>query len=311
MTGHKIAGDFASAAMMRLVAAGLARQGFAVSLPPVAGAYVPQSQKRHVLEAILSSHGPGAILAIADAARHMPPEPVAQALVRARDIADLLDRWHRVERFSHARHTVETERVSGDGYRLNHRARDDGPPPSVAESLLVIGLLTVLAEMVGSAFVTLTSEAGDVWRENGQWRRELSSLDVTSVILTARSVPVTAPRPEFDVSDDPFEKLRDRLTADPVRRWTVMDISAELGTTPRTLQRRLARRSVSFSRLVADARLQVAASHLCDPQGAGLAEIGFLAGYSDQARFSRSFQQAVGTTPKAFRVNFGPRVTRS
>jgi oligopeptide/dipeptide ABC transporter ATP-binding protein len=75
----------------------------------------------------------------------------------------------------------------------------------------------------------------------------------------------------------------------------------------RTRQRRPARESLSFSRLFSEARLQVAASHLCDAGGPGLAEIGFLAGFSDQAHFARTFHRNVGRTPGTYRADFGRR----
>lgn len=303
---HVESGDFASAAMMRLVAAGLAHQGIAIPLPTSTGARVPHSLKRGVLHEVFSAHGPGAILGIADAAPHMPPEPVVQALLCAPDIDDLLARWHRLERFSHARHTIEVGRIGGNRMRLLHRARDAGPSPSVAESLLVIGLLTILAELVGPADVMLSTEAGNVWREHGRWR-PIAEGDVGPMILTATPASIIASRPGNDVHDNSLEIVRNRLTADPVRRWTVENLSGALDMAPRTFQRILARQGLTFSRLVAEARLQVAASHLCSASTSGLAEIGFLAGYSDQAHFSRSFQRAVGTTPKAYRVAFGRR----
>jgi hypothetical protein len=66
--------DFASAAMMRLVAAGLSRQGISV-VPTSATAHVPLAAKRDVLGDVLARHGPLAILSIADAAPSMPPNP--------------------------------------------------------------------------------------------------------------------------------------------------------------------------------------------------------------------------------------------
>lgn len=305
MTRQDKGQDFASATMMRLIAAGLAAQGISVTLPPVSGAHVPISQKRDVLDAIMTAHGPLAILSIADAARHMPPEPVVQALTRAHDMDDLFDRWHRLERFSHGRNTVEIRRLDTGTFQLTHRAREAGPPPSCAESLLVLGLLTILAEMTGRAEVSLTSAAGDVWRSNGGWHKPAEASNICSVILTTSPVPKPANLHETRLVHDPVAGLRQRLVADPVRRWTVAGLAAEAGASPRTLQRRLTRRSISFSRLVSEARVQVAATHLCDANGPGLAEIGFLAGFSDQAHFARTFSRAVGTTPAMYRADFG------
>lgn len=129
--------DFASAAMMRLVVLGLKQQGISVPVSVPTGAHVPRAQKSDVLAGVMAVHGPRAILRIADGARAMAPEPVVQALSRARDIPDLMDRWHRLERFSHGRHTVDVSYLGPAGMRLTHRAQDDGPAPSVAESLLV------------------------------------------------------------------------------------------------------------------------------------------------------------------------------
>lgn len=297
--------DFASAAMMRLVAAGLARQGLPVAFQPPTQARAPRAQKRDVLGEILTAHGPLAILSIADAAPDMPSEPVVEALIRARDIDDLLDRWGRLERFSHGRHTVETRRLDDGCFRLTHRARDDGPPPSPAESLLVIGLIARLAEMIGAPDLRLTSGAGEVLRENGAWRAPRGVVAIANFVLSARPGEGSSRGVAAIPHNDPVASLRERLCADPVRRWTLSRLAAEAGMSPRTLQRRLAQKSISFSRLLFDARLQIAAARLCEGRGPALAEIGFLAGFADQAHFTRSFSRFVGTTPKAYRADFG------
>lgn len=297
--------DFASAAMMRLVAAGLSRQGISVPVPTSATAHVPLKAKRDVLNAVFAHHGPLAILSIADAAPSMAPEPVVQALRQAKDLPDLLDRWRRLERFSHGRHRIKSERCGADSFRLTHQARDDGPPPTLAESLLVLGLLAVLSETIGSTAVTLADSSGAVWRSLGKWHIPDVAEGIGSAILTATGKPssVTATTNGWD--PDPVTKLRKRLAADPVRRWTVASLAAETGASPRTLQRRLTERSISFSRLLSEARVQVAATHLCKANGPGLAEIGFIAGFADQAHFARTFSRAVGTTPSGYRTDFG------
>ncbi|MDP2120348.1 MAG: helix-turn-helix transcriptional regulator [Hoeflea sp.] len=303
-TGHDRGQDFASATMMRLVAAGLARQGISAPAPQASGARVPIAHKRHVLDAVMEAHGPLAILSIADAARNMPPEPVVQALTRARDIDDLFDRWRRLERFSHGRHRVEVRRLDNGTFRLTHQARDGGPPPSPPESLLVLGLLTILAEMIGGGEASLATEAGDIWRDRGAWHAPDPGAATRGLVLSPPHRPKATGTIAASASADPVLDLRRNLAADPARRWTLADLAAEAGASPRTLQRRLAIRSVSFTRLVSDARLEVAASYLSDTGGPGLAEIGFLAGFSDQAHFARVFNRSVGTTPGAYRADF-------
>lgn len=297
--------DFASAAMMRLVAMGLARQGISIPVPTSPTAHVSLADKRAVLGAVLACHGPLAILSIADAACAMAPEPVVQALTNARDIPDLMERWHRLERFSHGRHRVEIEQLSPHRFRLTHRARDHGPPPSMAESLLVLGLLTILTEMTGSTDVTMKTDAGAVWRSEGKWHDPGTSQGVGSVVLTAASASRTVEVHDNNPETDLVSRLRGCLFADPVRRWTVASLAAEAGAAPRTLQRRLTEGSASFSRLVTDARIEVAATHLCKSNGPALAEIAFIAGFADQAHFARTFSRTVGTTPSSYRADFG------
>lgn len=65
--------DFASAAMMRLLAAGLARRGIPVPVRPPSGAHVPRPLKRGVLQAVMAAHGPLAIPRAPEGmARHAP-----------------------------------------------------------------------------------------------------------------------------------------------------------------------------------------------------------------------------------------------
>lgn len=297
--------DFASAAMMRLVAAGLSRQGISIPVPTTPTAHVSLGDKRDVLGAVLAKHGPLAILKINDAAPLMAPEPVVQALTRATDMPDLFDRWHRLERFGHGRHRVDAEQLGQDSFRLTHRARVHGPQPGPAESLLVLGLLTVLAEMTGSADVTLNTAAGAVWRSEGKWHAPGTTQGIGSVVLTSVPTSRTVEVHDCRQKSDLIARLRGHLVADPVRRWTLATLAAKTGTSQRTLQRRLSERSASFSRLVTDARIEVAATHLCKAKGPGLAEIAFIAGFSDQAHFARSFSRSVGTTPSSYRADFG------
>lgn len=221
--------DFASAAMMRLVAAGLSRQGISVPVPTSATAHVPLMAKRDLLSETLANLGPLAILSIADAAPAMAPEPVVQALTHAKDMPDLLDRWHRLERFSHGRHWIASEHLGAESFLLTHQARDTGLPPTLAESLLVLGLLTILSEMIGLTAVTLTDASGAVWRNQGKWNSPEVAQRIGSVILTATGKPNSVAATTEGPNPDPVSSLRRRLVADPVRRWTVADLAAETG----------------------------------------------------------------------------------
>jgi AraC-like DNA-binding protein len=110
-------------------------------------------------------------------------------------------------------------------------------------------------------------------------------------------------RPNAGPHDTPAV-IQHRLAADPLRRWTVAQLAAALHLSPRTLQRRLTEAGRPLGRLLAETRLQTAARLLCQPDGPGLAQIGFLCGYADQPHFTRSFARAVGTTPASYRAQF-------
>lgn len=296
--------DFASAGMMRLVAAGLARQRIPSPSRAPHGAKIPRAVKRDALLAVMAVHGPGAIVRIADAVQDMAPEPLVQALLKARDVSDLFARWRRLELFNHARHEVVIEPAGGDAFRLRHRARDRGPAPTQAETLLVVGVLAILAERLCGRAVRFGPEHGRSWRRNGKWSKVLDAPKSKCFVLAGTRAALN-PAPKLGPTPGNFvDILRTRIAADPVRRWTVDDLAALAGMGPRTLQRRLTDNETSFSRLVAEARLQTAAKLLCDRSGSELAEVGFLSGYADQAHFTRSFSKAVGTTPRAYRGDF-------
>ncbi len=304
MTGGLEAEDFASAAMMRLVAAGLTRQGITPAFASPSGARIPRMAKRAALNAILSEHGAISILRIADALPSMAAEPLTVALTQARDMEDLLQRWRRMERFSHTRHKIIVEVAEADSARFRHVSRVEATAPSQDETLLVAAVLAGLAEHVIGAPVDLRSASGDILRQAGDWRAPVNLEPGELLILSGQSAPLSncAPAPR-DVQDF-VEELRGVLASDLVRRWTLSELAALAGTSTRTLQRRLSENAASFSRLLAGVRLQRAAEYLCDKRGPGLAEIGFLSGYADQSHFTRTFRAAVGVPPSAYREEF-------
>jgi len=105
--------DFAAAAMLRLIGLGLKRQGIAWPAPAPAaarGAHVPLGDKRRLLDALLQQHGAEALLRIGEGVRDASDEPALVALTLARDPADLVARWQRLERFIHSRHACASRR---------------------------------------------------------------------------------------------------------------------------------------------------------------------------------------------------------
>ncbi|OJF89650.1 helix-turn-helix transcriptional regulator [Pararhizobium antarcticum] len=295
--------DFASAAIMRLIGLGLRSQQISIPVPRAQGAHVPRGQKHDLLDKVLAEHGVQTIFKIADCAYLMPFEPVVRALRQARGAKDLLDRWSRLERFSHGRHLVSRSELEPSLYRLEHRARGGGLGPSRAESLLILALLAVLIELSGEILVLMT-EGGTVLRSEQTWRTVGCDLVLKSVLVEVKPASVSIGETPVRPSERVLEELRRLVADDPCRRWSVDRFAHLLATSRRTLQRRLEERQTSFSDVVLDVRLELAAEQLCNHQQTSLAQIGFLNGFSDQPHFTRLFSQRVGVTPGIYREYF-------
>jgi AraC-like DNA-binding protein len=85
---------------------------------------------------------------------------------------------------------------------------------------------------------------------------------------------------------------------------TALRTAEELGTSERTLDRRLSAEGTSFRELLDGVRLEMAGRYLRDPR-LSLAEIAFLLGYSEASAFHRSFKRWTGRTPLEFRSSRG------
>jgi len=80
----------------------------------------------------------------------------------------------------------------------------------------------------------------------------------------------------------------------------VDSVAKILGLSARTLQRRLSDEGVTYARVVARARLDVAQRMLEDP-ACKVIEVALDLGYSDPAHFARAFARWTGLAPREFR----------
>lgn len=302
--------DFASEAMLRLVRAGLQRQGLAVDGPPaVRRAHVPLADKRAWLERLWVAHGPDVIVRLGEAAHGMDDEPLLPALSLARDPCDLLQRWQRLERFVHSRHRVRVAQAEPGLLRLQHVSLDPCRPPTPAEDLLVFGLLVALCEHLRTPGVQARPVGQAVWsRSQCAWHPHAWPGDVSSWELRWQARP-ERPRIELGASTPEgwVAHLQARLAADPGRGWTVGALAREMASSPRTLQRRLAGGGVSFTQLLARARL-AGAARLLAADSMPTAQVGYVCGFADQAHFTRQFKQHTAMTPGLYRSEFTSRL---
>jgi AraC-like DNA-binding protein len=78
------------------------------------------------------------------------------------------------------------------------------------------------------------------------------------------------------------------------------DVARELGTSPRTLQRRLLDEGMSFHSLVEEARRELAKHYLLQ-SSLELNETAYLLAYEDPNSFIRAFHKWEGTSPGEWR----------
>lgn len=108
---------------------------------------------------------------------------------------------------------------------------------------------------------------------------------------------------ESDHATGPLDTIREILKPYLRDKPLLLSGLAEiLGTSERTLQRHLANMGVSYSRLVDEARYQVACD-LLESADIEIMEIAFAAGYQNATHFSRAFRRIAGQSPIDYRVS--------
>jgi AraC-like DNA-binding protein len=301
--------DFAAAAMMRLITLGLKRQRLALpGAPPrpLRDARVPLDHKRRLVQELLQRHGAEAVLRIGEGVHDARDEPVLLALVLARDPADLVARWQRLERFIHSRHRVRVESAGPDLLQLRHVSLAEGEPPLPGEDLLVLGLLVALLERLGTVDLQVSvGDSGWVRRRGGRWALHDPDGDTAGWTLQWRAQP-SLPPARTALPADWTDAVARSLGADPARAWSLAVLAAEMHCAPRSLQRHLAAQGSGFGVLLRQVRLAQAARLLAASKKAP-AEIGYLCGFADQAHFTREFKRHCALTPARYREQFAPR----
>ena len=86
----------------------------------------------------------------------------------------------------------------------------------------------------------------------------------------------------------------------PAGHPTLVMVARRLGVSQRTLQRRLADKDLTHSKVVNQARL-AKACQLLTQRDILISDIARKSGFSTPSSFSRAFQSWTGTSPRAFR----------
>lgn len=303
--------DFASAAMLQTLAAGLRLAGLqAPPLPAGQGALVALAAKRALVQEAVCQGGLAVLPLLGRGVRQLPHGPLHQALLVAPDGAELIQRWQRLERYIHSRHRVVVIEAGATSALLEHRSLQPGEPPLAAEDLVVLGVLAALLELIGAE--TVSARAGDAVAypvpdaaalqraaqrgDTARWRLRWAMRGPA-----ARAVP--APAPAVAAAHDPIEQALALIKTDLMAAWPVAQLARRLGLSARSWQRRLAAAGLGHAALLQRARCEAAAAALV-ASSTSLAELGFACGYADQAHFTRRFRAQVGLTPGRYREAF-------
>ena len=136
--------------------------------------------------------------------------------------------------------------------------------------------------------------------------RRLLSRSARRVQLSVASASGSVAEPEVGVAP-PAEDFVGSLnqvihTYLPSGPPTIETMAELVGTSVRTLQRRLKADGVVYSNLVDEVRLQTAVSLLEDPDVL-LTDVAFELGYSDTAHFTRAFRRWAGVAPSEYRAD--------
>jgi len=323
MNPPKAVADFASAAMLRVLAQGMREMGLdpePAGLPSTGRvATVSLDEKRRLVGLAVAQGGFGCLPLLGRGLHRYAHEPTHRALVSARDPRDLFTRWTRLERYIHSRHRIEVLDLTGCHAHIVHVARPGQPPPLPAEDLVVLGVLIALLEAVVGKPVaawiadvpvypepdhTAIAALAEEHRTPGwalAWRP--AAVATEPVHKDTHQPPKLAPPQTW--SND-AQRCFASLSKELMNPLTLPALAEALEEAPRSLQRKLGRSGLSYTEILAQARCS-AASWWLMATTTPVSEVGFISGYADQPHFTRDFRKRVGMTPQRYRSDFCER----
>lgn len=122
-------------------------------------------------------------------------------------------------------------------------------------------------------------------------------------ILESQAQILTKQQPE---TDEFISLLRDGIIQSiHDGKPNVEYVATYMGTSARTLHRKLEQRNLKFRYLLRDVRKKLSEHYLAQ-EHLTIVEVAFLLGYSEQSTFTRAFTSWHGTTPAQFRKNMSP-----
>lgn len=144
----------------------------------------------------------------------------------------------------------------------------------------------------GAAHNAIVLDRADLDRPFATHNPELLAIMAPALTASLEEIAATS-----SLTDQVRIVLKRRLASG---RPDIGEVARELGTSERTLQRRIADAGGSFRGLLDEARHDLSRQMLADPRN-GVDEIAFLLGYQDTGSFYRAFRGWEGKTPARWR----------
>jgi AraC-like DNA-binding protein len=308
--------DLASAAMLRVLHAGMRRLG----LPSPAQqwleqATVPLDAKQRLVMQVMAQRGAAALVQLGQGVHDLQQDTLIPMLIHPGEPTRVLAVWLRLERYLHSKHRIIQTPLSANSVTHQHISIREGTTPNAAEDLVVLGVLIALLERTGCQDVEAELSNGlAIWPLNSSAPQQEALRFAFMQRAThswhlrwgaVRAMP-SAQQNEVQTVNANLLSLSERLKQlASLTQGEALSLGAaaeQLGQSPRSLQRHLRLEGVRYVDVVATARAQRASRMLAEPLPS-LAELGFACGYTDQAHFCRDFKRRVGISPLQYREN--------
>lgn len=294
--------DRTSAVLVRLLHHSMTLHGLAPGPWDDTGATTALQNKRRLAEQALAQAGPAPLLRVGEALPALAHAPLVMALVAAEDGVGVLTRWTRLARYFHLRYPAQVVALGPGHARIAHPGAPNDPP-GPALNLLLAGAMAGLLRWQGQAQVRLAfgPEATPALDHDRVVLTQLPPCLETNVWQLDWQ-PTPSQPPALRPSRGPalVERIRQVISRDLLRPWTVATLAHQVGLSPRSLQRHLAQANTSLTSLRHQCRLEAATAQVLTTT-TPLADIGFLCGFADSAHFHRTFKSSTGLTPRQMR----------
>lgn len=245
---------------------------------------------------------------------------LAHAARTLREAIEVLLRYERI----HQNGMTTILEVSGDDALITHHMKHPyALPRQVSENMLanliVIGRHLTGLELVPREVAIAHPQPADCREIDAffgcpiRWNADCDQLVIDSALLSASLLKAN---PSLAVVLEHHARsllartehtalvaaVRDRIGAAlATGDASVTRVSAALGQSARTMQRRLAEERTSFADLLDAVRKELAVEYIAR-KGTGIAEAALLLGFSDDRAFRRAFRRWTGESPAEFRA---------